>query len=394
MRDRWNEDEVSALPPGEHDYFERKGGALLAKENYRDSLGKAVSAFANSGGGYLLLGVQDDGTFDGLDKFRKDSRTKTRDWLEQVIPHVVNYPLKDFRIHEVVPSTPSLIPRGRIVIVVDISDSRLAPHQSEHSKLYYYRAGGRSEPAPHFYLETLRRREKYPGPKIARAWFDTVINPLLRLMASERLYLEAGKWEWARDTYRRVQRVHLLTPDSRSANLDQFLETYSDIRLQIEKHNELVALLLQQIEGLYETIRDSQDLRTAFQAATTPHNLLELRELDTLRFSNASTPEDIFKQMFSDTSESHCLDVLAEFVLNEVERDIESSWTFAPLWNAQRRWFLLVNNVPNSAKDRAHDTRRALLDCVLILTGMLKEARRTLALEYRVPYESDLHGEL
>jgi RNA:NAD 2'-phosphotransferase (TPT1/KptA family) len=39
----WSEDGVVALLMGEHDYFERKSGALLAKENYRDSLGKAVS---------------------------------------------------------------------------------------------------------------------------------------------------------------------------------------------------------------------------------------------------------------------------------------------------------------------------------------------------------------
>ncbi len=90
-----------ALPMGEHDYFERKSGALLAKENYRDSLGKAVSAFANSGGGHLVLGVQDDGIFDGVDEFHKAGRTKTRDWLEQIIPNLVIYPLKDFRVHEV-----------------------------------------------------------------------------------------------------------------------------------------------------------------------------------------------------------------------------------------------------------------------------------------------------
>lgn len=180
LRQRWSEDEIAALPTGEHDYFERKSGALLAKENYRDSLGKALSAFSNSGGGHLIIGIQDDGTFDGVDEFHKTGRTKTRDWLEQIIPNLVSYPLKDFRVHMVEPSTPSVIPAGKIIVVIDIGDSRFAPHQSEHTKLYYYRAGGRSEPSPHFYLETLRGRDKYPGRDIARAWFDTVINPLRR----------------------------------------------------------------------------------------------------------------------------------------------------------------------------------------------------------------------
>jgi hypothetical protein len=389
LRHRWSEDEAAALPMGEHDYFERKSGALLAKENYRDSLGKAVSAFANSGGGHLVLGVRDDGTFDGMDEFHKAGRTKMRDWLEQIIPNLVSHPLKDFRVHEVEPSTPSLIPAGRIVLVIDIGDSRFAPHQSEHTKLYYHRAGGRSEPATHFYLETLRGREKYPGPKIARAWFDMVINPLLEIMESEQLYLESGKWKWSYYEYDRTEHVHLLRAGNAWANLDQFLEEYTEIRLQIEKHNELVTLLLKQIEQLYDSIRDSQELRAAFRMATEPQQLLKIRESDSYHFSNAETPEDILRVMFSNMNEAHCLAALAEFVLNEVDYDIGDSRTFAPLWNTQRKLFLMVNNHPNPAKDDALKMRQDLLACVCNLAKLLKEARRSLALEYRVPYEAD-----
>jgi hypothetical protein len=394
LRQRWNEDEVAALPMGEHDYFERKSGALFAKENYRATLGKAVSAFANSGGGHLVLGVQDDGRFDGMDEFHKAGRTKMRDWLEQIIPNLVSHPLKDFRVHEVEPSTPSAIPAGRIVIAIDIGDSRFAPHQSEHTKLYYYRAGGRSEPAAHFYLETLRGRETYPGPKIARAWFDMVINPLLEIMESEQLYLESGKWKWSYYEYDRTEHVHLLRAGNDWANLDQFLEEYTKIRLQIEKHNELVTLLLKQIEQLYDSIRDSQELRAAFRMATEPQQLLKIRESDSYHFSNAATPEEILRRMFSDTSEAHCLAALAELVLNEVDQDIEGSRTFAPLWNAHRQLFLMVNNYPNLPRNKAHETRQALLDCVRDLAKLLKEVRRALAFEYRVPYNSEQRDEL
>jgi chloramphenicol 3-O-phosphotransferase len=53
----------------------------------------------------------------------------------------------------------------------------------------------------------------------------------------------------------------------------------------------------------------------------------------------------------------------------------------------------MVNSHRNSAKDDAHETRRALLDCVRRLTGLLRETRRALALEYRVPYETYQRGE-
>jgi len=38
----------------------------------------------------------------------------------------------------------------------------LAPHQSSRDKIYYYRSAGRSERAPHFYLELLRQRLTNP----------------------------------------------------------------------------------------------------------------------------------------------------------------------------------------------------------------------------------------
>jgi hypothetical protein len=162
-REKWTEADVDTLPAGEHDYFERKSGQLFT--NMGDLLGKlakTVSAIANSGGGYIILGVDDAGTPDGVPPLQ--GNTPVRDWLEQKIPHLVEYPLADFRVHVVQPSVSSRIPSGKQVIVVDIGDSALAPHQCAHGGgdarkyTYYYRQAGRSEPAPHFYLELLRQR--------------------------------------------------------------------------------------------------------------------------------------------------------------------------------------------------------------------------------------------
>ncbi len=154
-KDRWTEADVLALPSGEHDYFDRKSGQILADPQYRDKLSKALSAFANSGGGHLIIGVKNDGTFDGAHPLR--GRTSTREWLEQLTPNLLDYPLEDFRVHEVEPATPSTIPAGRVVIAIDVGDSILAPHQASNH-IYYHRAGSHSVEASHFYLETLRNR--------------------------------------------------------------------------------------------------------------------------------------------------------------------------------------------------------------------------------------------
>lgn len=167
-RTGWTESEILAFPDGEHDYFDRKAGAFLDR---RDAIGKAVSALANSGGGHLLIGVLDDGTIEGVAPGR--GRTPTREWLEQVIPSTVTPALSDFRVHVVTPkSTDSAIPLDRVVLVVDIADSRLAPHQAESQRIYFYREGGHSKPAAHFYIEALRNRFGAPVLRAELAHVD------------------------------------------------------------------------------------------------------------------------------------------------------------------------------------------------------------------------------
>jgi hypothetical protein len=125
----WSEAGVAALPSGEHDYFERKAGALIEgdRNSLLDALARAASAFANSGGGHLVIGVRDDGSFDGVPRIFSGRET-TRDWLEQKLPDLVDYRLSDFRVHVVDRSTLSHIPAERDVIVVDFGASGPPPH--------------------------------------------------------------------------------------------------------------------------------------------------------------------------------------------------------------------------------------------------------------------------
>ena len=162
MKEKWTEEEVASLPAGENDRFERKSGQLLSSDDWRGSLAKAVSAFANSGGGLIIIGVKDDGHIDGVAPQRSSGKTSTRQWLEQVVPNLTTPPVARFRVHETVPSINSEIPPGWCIIVIEIDDSPHAPHQSEQDKVYYYRSASHSVPAPHFYLEALRNRSIKP----------------------------------------------------------------------------------------------------------------------------------------------------------------------------------------------------------------------------------------
>ncbi len=101
--------------------------------------------------------MKDNGTIDGVPSCFSGS-TRTGEWLEQKLPDLLDYRLVDFRVHAVAPATHSAIPAGREIVVIDIGDSTLAPHQSRRETQYYYRSGSHSLPAPHFYLELLRQR--------------------------------------------------------------------------------------------------------------------------------------------------------------------------------------------------------------------------------------------
>ncbi|WP_447979032.1 AlbA family DNA-binding domain-containing protein [Candidatus Nitrospira bockiana] len=118
------------------------------------TISKALSAFANTEGGHLVLGVADDGSVDGVPE--RVGSTSSREWLEQQIPNLVDAPLREFRVHTVEKTASSLIPPGRQVIVIDVEDSPEL-HQARDGR-YYYRAGGRSEIARHSYLERRRQR--------------------------------------------------------------------------------------------------------------------------------------------------------------------------------------------------------------------------------------------
>jgi hypothetical protein len=61
-RERWTKADVDALPAEKPDVFERKSAELFARQSeFLDAVAKVLSAFANSGGGPLILDVNDDG---------------------------------------------------------------------------------------------------------------------------------------------------------------------------------------------------------------------------------------------------------------------------------------------------------------------------------------------
>lgn len=171
----WDENHVLNLPPGEHDWVEFKEATALDftlrrgdMNKVRDELSKQLSAFANSGGGAIIYGVADAPAggdarvVDAHGGVSLNLKNGTKEWLEDIIPNLVEFPLSRFNVYVVEKrSATSSIAEGKGIIIVDVPSSESAPHQANDKK-YYARISGKSQPIRHRMVMDIVGRAKHP----------------------------------------------------------------------------------------------------------------------------------------------------------------------------------------------------------------------------------------
>lgn len=193
----WNEKFIREYLPqiGEQDWLEFKSGAIIdfsQDENRKKmNLSKEISAIANSGGGYIVFGIDND-TKKILDGGIPISfKNGTKEWLVNILPTFVDPPLKEFRVIEITGNqsgTP--IETGKAIYVLDVDDSTLAPHQSVIDNKYYHRSGSRSLPSNNRIVMDIAGRQKYPSLILTINYgFVNISNPNRLLREGERRIL-------------------------------------------------------------------------------------------------------------------------------------------------------------------------------------------------------------
>ncbi len=149
-------DLLAVLPAkNEDDRWELKSATYLQpdkKSDFKKELAKQVSAFANSGGGYLVFGISNDRQLEPCTDVV--GRQSMGDFLSTMTEQSVEQPIRHFRTHSIPFSDDS----SKHLYVIEVEDSPAAPHQAKEERQYYYRIDGHSKPAPHFHLELLRNR--------------------------------------------------------------------------------------------------------------------------------------------------------------------------------------------------------------------------------------------
>jgi hypothetical protein len=93
----------------------------------------------------------------------------TREWLEDIIPTLVEYPLANFNVYAILSQdAQSHIQPDRALFVIEIMDSPHAPHQAQDQR-YYIRVGGKSKPASHRMVNDIIGRRRFPKVELSFA---------------------------------------------------------------------------------------------------------------------------------------------------------------------------------------------------------------------------------
>ena len=228
----------------------------------------------------------------------------------------------------------------------------------------------------------LAKASRSVGPNIVRAWFDTVINPLLQALKNEQTYLEKGDCTWrfrpgGLEALRSV-RAHL---DLEAwDNLEQIAQFYRGVKLAADSHDKNVESLSERCALLQQRVQNSPELLDIYQRVTMAKSL-------------AGIGYSSLEQVFGAYPPSDHLALLAQYIVNQTGY-LPDHYHTARLWNKFRKEFLAVLARPSirihmTAADRA---REKLLFSVKLLLRILKEKRLELSLEHDVPYVTALRS--
>ncbi len=208
------------------------------------------------------------------------------------------------------------------------------------------------------------------GPNIVRAWFDTVINPLLRGLSRERQFLEKRNWTYRVHTGRleEIDGIYRLLPMDAPENLVQLGEFFPDTLRFVKAHDAQVDQLRTSCRECAKAIRESQLFQRQFSAMA------------------AKAGDDLSSHFGAYSSLDDRESLIAEHIVNN-RGPLPDHYATHQLWNEYRERFAKVSKDGAVAKAQGHckDAGDALLKTIDDFLIFLKTTRSRLSLEKDVP---------
>ncbi|WP_027003707.1 AlbA family DNA-binding domain-containing protein [Hugenholtzia roseola] len=135
------EDLVSVRKEREGYHLDFKG-EFGNPDKAKKELSKDFTAFANSGGGFLVIGVDKNYNIIGVDK--KVNNKDIDEWINQIISTNIEPPIFYFD-----PKTIEIPNSDKIIVVIYIPESTKKPHITTEHNNYFIRLNDSSKPANH-----------------------------------------------------------------------------------------------------------------------------------------------------------------------------------------------------------------------------------------------------
>lgn len=229
--------------------------------------------------------------------------------------------------------------------------------------------------------------ELKPRSRIVRAWFDTIINPLIQALEVEEHFLSKGNWTWRFHTSRFEHLAPIqdhLTLQGR-VNLEQFVFFESEAGQRIREHDDAIenlrtcckaleAILVQAIEALRPL------------ALTTTQALADI-QVWVQQFPVREADNDL-QQFVKEYPDPKWSQLLAQYILNHQE-ELPRHYTTSGFWNQYRHNFLKLLEYPASSIQVPYravmNAGRSLEVRVSELVKNLKVVRNRLSIEHDVP---------
>jgi hypothetical protein len=210
------------------------------------------------------------------------------------------------------------------------------------------------------------------SPSIIRAWFDTVLNPLLYRLKIEADVLSRGNLTWRLRSKGLVSLVPIRSylMDAVQDNLDQFLSLHPECVGPMQEHDTALQLLIESCRELESRLINSKDMRALFQRLTRP---------------KALGGRDV-AEIFGAISSDDWLKVVAEYIINGVQQ-LPDYYTTADFWNEHSGEFLKLRDSPEvrPAWETTVSATKRFSRKVDRLIDLLKKVRNELSLSAGVP---------
>lgn len=231
--------------------------------------------------------------------------------------------------------------------------------------------------------------EPAPGPRIVRAWFDTIINPLLHALEIESIFIANLDWTWRfkRDGFEHIGPIRAYLGPEGVVNLEQLLENETNLSGPMEEHDKAVEALRDACAALQKALAKAIHVLARPDVLTSDESLADLQPILREWLHSSEMTRDLVALARSDKN-LDAVQLTAQYIVNST-RALGPEYTTMQYWNKHRDRFLSLLEHPSptihAPWTQTMEAGERLARAGARLTGALKDARKRLSLFHDVP---------